>query len=146
MLDGFGVKKTLIVKKRPKWTISRLVEVKAVNSENISLSGRNEPGAAPEDVRPLADAYRESDALKALTKRVRDALKTLTEQGSLRIDCGSGKAWVDPAMWQESDAAQKELLARMIYEHCASESINIYDAQSAKKLARYGSVLGFRVY
>jgi hypothetical protein len=131
----FAVKKTLVVKKRPKWTRSRLAEVKALNAANISLSERNEPGAAPGDVRPLADAY-----------RVDNAIKTLTKEGSLRIDCASGKAWVDPAVWQESDAQQKELLTRMICEHCASDGINIYDAKSAKKLARYGSVLGFRVY
>jgi len=132
---GFGVKKTLIVKKRPKSTRSRLAEVKALNAVNMRSGRENEPEVAPGDVTPLADSI-----------RVNDAIKTLTRQGSLRIDCGSGNAWVDPAMWQQSDAEQKELLARMICEHCASDSINIYDAQSAKKLARYGSVLGFRVY
>jgi hypothetical protein len=47
------------------------------------------------------------------------------------------------------DAELKENFPRTLYQGCSSVeggSIDIYDAQSAKKLARYRSVLGFSVY
>ena len=125
----------MVVKKRPEWTTSRLAEVKAVNAANIARSEQNESAAKPEEVSGLTDEY-----------LVNDAVKTFKKQGLLRTDCDAHKAWIDPAAWEESSAADKEALTRSICLYCHSDSINIYDAQSGKKIARYGSVLGFRVY
>ena len=69
--------------------------------------------------------------------------------GQLRLDCAKGKVWVDPVLWEAMDAEKKEGFSQQLYEGCTSVgggSIDIYDAQSAKKLARYGSVLGFKAY
>jgi hypothetical protein len=87
----------------------------------------------------------ESDA-QLRHQTVKNTLDQLTSSGALRFDCNKGKAWIDPGLWEASEAEDKENLARAIYESCSSQSIDIYDAQSAKKLARYGSALGFRVY
>jgi hypothetical protein len=70
--------------------------------------------------------------------------------GQLRLDCPHGKVWIDPVLWEAMDAELKENFSRTLYEGCSSVvgdgSIDIYDAQSAKKLARYDSTLGFRAY
>jgi hypothetical protein len=141
---GFSTEKTITVSKRPSFTKSRLAEVRAINVANYANAKDNAAAATkPGDV---SDLQRDESDMQLRHQAANNTIDQLTSSGALRVKCDDGKAWVDPGLWEASDARDKENLARAIYETCSSQSIDIYDSQSAKKLARYGSVLGFRAY
>jgi len=141
---GFSAEKTIAVTKRPAFTKSRLAEVRAINSANYGNAKDNAASATesddvPEFQRGLSDAILQHEAIK-------NTINQLTSSGAVRLDCNKGKAWIDSGLWEASNAEDKENLARAIYQTCSSHSIDIYDGHSAKKLARYSSVIGFKVY
>jgi hypothetical protein len=142
---GVSLTEPITVTKRPKSkTKSRLAEVRAINSANYANAVDNQPAASKasdvsDEQRAFSDALFKHGAISSV-------LTSLTSSGALRLNCDEGKAWIDPDLWQASNAEDKEILARAINEHCSSQSIDIYDGRSAKKLARYGSVLGFKAY
>lgn len=141
---AFSVEKPMTITKRPKFTKSRLAEVRAINVANYARAGGNE--SAANSLSDVSDFQRgESDA-QLRHGAIKNMLDKFTAEGVVRFDCEEGKAWIDPTVWEACNAEDKETLARAVYENCSFQSIDIYDAQSAKKLARYGSVVGFRVY
>ncbi len=85
----------------------------------------------------------------ALASDQSDMIDKLQQSGQLRLDCTAGKAWLDPKLWQAAEADAKGNFARAILEGCHSvgalKSINIYDAQSEKKLATYSKETGLKV-
>jgi hypothetical protein len=141
---GFSAEKTITVTKRPKFAKSRLAEVRAINVANYANAKDNV--AATTELKEVSDFQRGESDMQLRHQAIKNTIDELTSSGALRFDCTEGRAWIDPGLWQASDAEDKENLARAIYETCSSPSIDIYDAQSAKKLARYGSVRGFRAY
>jgi len=72
------------------------------------------------------------------------------------MGCDEGKAWINPDLWREFDALQKEDAAHAIWFTCAglegktstakAHDVDICDMQSGKKLASYSKRHGFRVY
>jgi hypothetical protein len=141
---GFSAEKTITVTKRPKFAKSRLAEVRAINVANYANAKDNV--AATTELKDVSDFQRGESDMQLRHQAIKNTIDELTSSRALRFDCTEGRAWIDPGLWQASDAEDKENLARAIYETCSSQSIDIYDAQSAKKLARYGSVRGFRAY
>jgi hypothetical protein len=141
---GFSAEKSITISKRPKFSKSRLAEVRAMNVANYANAKDNTAAATKST--DVSEFQRSESDMQLRHQAVKNTMDQLTSSRALRFDCNKGKAWIDPGLWQSSDAEDKENLARAIYETCSSQSIDIYDAQSAKKLARYGSVIGFRAY
>lgn len=143
--SSVSVNKPITVAKRPATKRkSRLPEVRAINVANYANAKDN--GAAATQLEDVSGFQKQESDAVLQHSGVESVLNRLKSSGALRVECREGKAWIDPGLWEASEAEDKENLARAIYESCSSESIEIYDAQSAKKLGRYGSVLGFRAY
>jgi hypothetical protein len=98
----------------------------------------------------MAIAVPAISANAATPKQIAIATETCQEmekQGALRVDRDARKAWVDPLLWIQMDAEQKELFTRMIATYASPEfpTITLYDKQSARELASYGQFQGFKV-
>jgi hypothetical protein len=76
------------------------------------------------------------------------AVDGMVSAGLLRLDAPGGRAYVNPDVWAAFDAQAKEGLAAAVAFHISPNNpvAEIYDAQSGKKLARWGSGFGFTVY
>jgi hypothetical protein len=92
------------------------------------------------------------DAKKTLTSAEREAYEILVQNGFLKIEAKSNKAYVHPEFWKGLDAEQKRGFSYGLAIYCANERgnelyyVTIYDLQSAKKLAKYSKSWGFEVY
>ena len=76
-------------------------------------------------------------------------VKLMLKQGVLRrLEPQERKAWVDSITWVMLDAYNKEVVTRAlaIYVSPAYPEIDVYDAQSARRIASYGPFQGFKVY
>jgi hypothetical protein len=97
----------------------------------------------------LAAAFVACWLCTALASEQSDMIAKLQLSGQLRLDCKAGKAWLDPNLWQATDADAKGNFVRTIFEECHSapalKSIVIYDAHSAKELATYSKGAGLKV-
>jgi hypothetical protein len=82
----------------------------------------------------------------------RDLLNKLESKGLLRLERRQANAYVDLALWVTMDAKLKEDFATTLAIECASSrdsdyyAIDIFDKQSARKLAELGPFAGFKVY
>jgi ABC-type transport system involved in multi-copper enzyme maturation permease subunit len=77
------------------------------------------------------------------------AVRGMLKKGILlRIDRRAGKAWIDPLAWARSNAQGKKSITSTIAIYCKLffGGIDIYDAQSAKRLASYGPRQGIKIY
>jgi hypothetical protein len=85
-----------------------------------------------------------------LTQDQQDAQAELQARGLLRLDREQHRVFVSPVLWLSMDAALKETFAVIQAIDCGqlgtSHFVDIFDAQSARKLATWGSSSGFRVY
>ncbi len=142
--SSLTVLKPISVSKRSnlKVTKLRLPNVRAMNVANGSRARDDQPAITnvsevPEFTRGLSDTLIRHQAVK-------NTLSQLTSTGALRLKCDEGKTWIDSALWQASNAEEKETVVRAVYESCGS-AVDMYDARSAKKLARY-SASGFEAY
>jgi hypothetical protein len=79
-------------------------------------------------------------------------LADYTSRHLIRIDTRQRKAWVSPDFWIVLDASKKESLVELMAAKCASEnadqmaSIDVFDMQSATRIAEFGPFSGFKVY
>lgn len=78
------------------------------------------------------------------------AIAKLQSQGLLRVDCiePDAKAWIATGPWKRWDAQEKESVTKNLAAYCHPQhpSIWIFDKQSGRKLASYGSSGRFEVY
>lgn len=87
-------------------------------------------------------------AAKILSAEQRKVADGLISDRIIRIEERRGKVWIDPQEWRSVDAQAKEqisaLFAGYIWDSGFwTSGIEIYDMQSAKRLATYGR-LGFK--
>jgi hypothetical protein len=79
-------------------------------------------------------------------------LSDYTAHGLIRIDTGERKGWVDPTFWVSLDADKKEKLTELMAAKCGYankinvSAIDLYDMQSARKIAAFDPLSGFEVY
>lgn len=122
----------------PLYTKSLVIESEGGAGKAVSADK-----SAKADAEPDASEIPTGDADK-----VRQMVVQLQLSGQLRLDCKAGKAWIDPDLWQAGDAEVKENFARTIFEGCVSvggsHNLDVYDSQSAKRLATYNKETGFR--
>jgi hypothetical protein len=80
-----------------------------------------------------------------------DLINQLQREGFLKIEPQYNKAYIARSLWNKMDAKTKEDFSAGLAVYCGSQKgtnlnwVEIYDKQSAKKLAKYGS-WGFEVY
>lgn len=79
--------------------------------------------------------------------KIKDAVDYLVKNGALRLDMDQRKAWIDPALWLSLNAENKEKTTVVIATFVSPQNpmVTLYDKQSARELASYGSFQGFRV-
>jgi hypothetical protein len=81
-----------------------------------------------------------------------EAMQTMEREGFLDMGHRSHEALLDPGVWLRADAKLKEDLAATLatygadLRHDDDLSITVVDKQSAKKLATWDSLWGFKVY
>ena len=92
----------------------------------------------------------QTPANKIKPPKLAAGIEKLQRQGFLRIDCSGpeAKAWIAARVWKGWDAAEKEDVTKNLAAYCRPEepSIEIFDYQSVRKLARYGPLQPFKVY
>jgi hypothetical protein len=112
------------------------------------------PSPTPQRSRAQIEASVEADMQKAAPSRpiaadsaACDACSFLEKNGSLRLDRDLRKAWIDPLVWLQLDAQQKEqaTLAIAICVSPANPMVTLYDSRSAREIASYGQFQGFVV-
>jgi Domain of unknown function (DUF4352) len=80
-------------------------------------------------------------------------ISTGIASGTIRMECDSGKAWINHDLWLTFDRSQKSDAAHYIWFACAgfqgktsvndADDLVLYDMQSGKKLATYSKRHGF---
>jgi len=110
---------------------------------NYSNAHENLPAASKNS--DVTEFQRTESDLQLKHQVVKNTLAKLTSSGALRVKCNEGKAWIDPELWEASNAEDKENVAHAVFESC-NKTVAIYDAKSAKKLAGYGLPDGFIAY
>jgi hypothetical protein len=75
-----------------------------------------------------------------------DVVPSMIEAGSLRVDKATCKAWIDPIVWLRFDAEMKGKAAAAIAVYCSAHDpvIDLYDAQSARLIARWAGPRAWR--
>lgn len=69
-----------------------------------------------------------------------------------RIDPDLNEAWVNPVQWAGLKYSEKEMVATFLATYCGKKKgtdlnwVDIKDAYSGKKLAKYSESWGFKVY
>ena len=102
----------------------------------------NSPNQLPSAETPRAPLSRETESL----------IEDLTKKNLIRIESGERKGYVNPDFWMQLDASKKEILVEAMAAKCASDkgdsmaSIDVFDAQSARKIAEFGPFSGFKAY
>jgi hypothetical protein len=88
------------------------------------------------------------DSPPDLVARANEVIPQVIASGALRVDKPGCKAWISPMLWLQMDARTKENTAAAIAIYCSAHDpvIEIYDAQSAKRIARWGWAKGFEVF
>lgn len=84
-----------------------------------------------------------------LSQKERTMLSDLERNDLLRVERNQQKVYVDIMLWVGMDAQRKETFTRMMAIECADSdyyTVEIYDKQSARKLADFGPFRGFNVY
>ena len=105
------------------------------------------PVAAAKPPAPTATPFQPQ-----LSNSQRELIQRMQNEGVLRLDVQRKAAHIDPLFWMAIDAQQKENVTVLLATHGADqdetgyEAIDIYDKQSARKLASYGPFQGFKVY
>lgn len=102
-------------------------------------------------VKTTAAAIRNQTAAKKVKPpKLAAAIEKLQRQGLLRVDCSEpeAKAWIAAKVWKGWDTAEKQDVTKNLAAYCRPEepSIEIFDYQSVRKLARYGPLQPFKVY
>jgi len=86
-----------------------------------------------------------------LNKGQVELIDKLQREGYLRVEHEYNKAYIARSLWNGMDAKTKEDFSVGLAVYCGAKKgtninwVEIYDKQSAKKLAKYGS-WGFEVY
>jgi uncharacterized protein YaaW (UPF0174 family) len=77
-----------------------------------------------------------------------EVVPQMIQEGVLRVDKGACKAWISPMLWMQFDATGKADAAAAIAVYCSARDpvIEIYDSQSARRLARWGWARGLEVF
>ncbi|MCS6244665.1 MAG: hypothetical protein H2172_12500 [Opitutus sp.] len=96
----------------------------------------------------LASGSPSLHATTLLNDKQRAIVVQLQADGVVKIDVKLSKVWIDPIEWITVDAAGKQQLATLFAGYVwdanpDSKSIEIFDKQSAKRLARFGR-MGFQ--
>lgn len=79
-------------------------------------------------------------------------LKKLENEGLLVLKPDLNTAYINPDLWAQMNIMQKENISAAIAVYCGNFKGKttywavIYDLQSGKKLAKYSSAWGFKVY
>ncbi|MHB8520712.1 MAG: hypothetical protein ACYDH9_08130 [Limisphaerales bacterium] len=87
-----------------------------------------------------------------LTPQIRDYIGECEAKGAIRVEKRLGQVWIEPSFWTGLDAQLKEGLAEKLAIYCLDDrtgdylSVDIFDKQSAKKLASFTSFSGFKAY
>jgi hypothetical protein len=89
-------------------------------------------------------AYDASERQIAISNEI---VPQMISAGALRIDKPACKAWIEPSIWARADAEMKGNLAAAIAVYCSPRDpvIEIYDLQSARKIARWGWAKGLEI-
>lgn len=113
--------------------------------ESSDTASATESAATPQDASPTPRQPMLSAYEKALISR-------LLGKGYLVVEPEQRSASVDPIFWASIDAKAKKNLTISLANYCADENgtgyaeVDVYDKQSAKKIASYGPFQGFKVF
>lgn len=86
-----------------------------------------------------------------MSAAARESVEHLLRNNIARVDIQMHKVWVDPLLWAAADAATKEEIAARFALYFAEQNkktiyrCEVFDKQSAKRLARYSRAFGFSV-
>ncbi|HPT72362.1 MAG TPA: zinc ribbon domain-containing protein [Candidatus Cloacimonadota bacterium] len=77
-------------------------------------------------------------------------IEKLISQGNATVDAGANSVYLDSFIWEGSDAVVKQNLTAAFGKYINQKNgglfVEIYDKQSGKKLARWGSSSGYKQY
>lgn len=96
----------------------------------------------------LGPQTRAFDATAKQIQIANEVIPQMIAAGVLRVDKVAGKAWIAPLLWLQLDAQGKADCAAAIAIYCSAKNpvVEIYDAQSARKLANWGWAKGLEVF
>jgi len=114
--------------------------------------GRGIGPAADTPVKPAAPSEPPTPKDDRLPK-LQTAIDLWMEQDIIaKIDFNAQGVWIRPVAWSAIDAGNKKNLVMVVAEYVklrrgsSSMAIDVFDAQSGKKIAAYGDILGYRVF
>jgi hypothetical protein len=81
-------------------------------------------------------------------KEANEAVSQMLEAGAVRVDKAAGKAWISPLVWMHLNTDAKDGCGAALAIYCSPHdpAVEIYDAQSAKKIASWDWAKGLEEF